>query len=145
MRILSDNDVRHSFPMADAIAVMKNVFRARARGSLASPPRSGFDSGDVGLVWRPGGLPEAAVVGLRVYLSGLAASDQLVAAWDTKSGELTALAIGSYLGRLRTGAIGGVARDRLARANAQTVGIIGFGQQAGIRSRRPWPCGPSNG
>lgn len=130
MRILSDDDVRDLFPMADAIAVMKNVFRARANGSLTSPPRSGFDSGDVGLVWTPGGLPAAAVLGLRVYLTGLAASDQLVAAWDTQSGQLTALVIGSHLGRLRTGAIGGVAMDCLARADAQTVGVIGFGQQA---------------
>ncbi len=130
MRILSDEDVRNSCPMADAIAVMKKVFRARAKGALTSPPRSGFSSGDVGLVWTPGGLPTAAVLGLRVYLTGLAASDQLVAAWDTQSGKLTALTIGSYLGRLRTGAIGGVAMDRLARADAQTVGVIGFGQQA---------------
>ena len=130
MRILSDDDVRDSFSMVEAIAVMKNVFRARANGSLISPPRSGFDSGNVGLVWTPGGFPPAAVVGLRVYLTGLAAGDQLVAAWDTQSGKLTALAIGSHLGRLRTGAIGGVAIDSLARADAKTMGVIGFGQQA---------------
>lgn len=130
MRILSDDDVRNLFPMTEAIAVMKNVFRARSNGSLISPPRSGFSAGDVGMVWTPGGLPSTAVVGLRVYLTGLVASDQLVAAWDTQSGKLIALAIGSYLGRLRTGAIGGVAIDSLARPDAKTVGVIGFGEQA---------------
>lgn len=130
MRLLSDDDVRDALPMVDAIAVMKNVFRARADGTLISPPRSGFRAGDVGLVWTPGGYLPSALMGLRVYLTGLAASDQLVAAWDTQSGTLTALAIGSRLGRLRTGAIGGVAMDCLARADAKTVGVIGFGRQA---------------
>lgn len=130
MRILSDEDVRDVFPMADAIALMKNVFHARATGALTSPPRSGFHSGNVGLVWTPGALPAAKVLGLRIYLTGLASSDQLVAAWNSQSGKLTALTVGSYLGRLRTAAIGGVAIDRLARADAKTLGIIGFGQQA---------------
>jgi ornithine cyclodeaminase len=130
MRILSDDDLRDLFPVADVIGVMNTVFRARANGALTSPPRSGFDSGDVRLVWTPGGLPAAAVLGLRVYLTGLATSDQLVAAWEIQSGRLSALAIGSHLGRLRTDAIGGVAMDCLARADAQTVGVIGFGQQA---------------
>lgn len=130
MRILSDDDVRSLCPMVDAIGLMKSVFRARADGHLISPPRSGFRSGDVGLVWTPGGLSPSGVLGLRVYLTGLAASDQLVVAWNPQSGRLTALAIGSHLGRLRTGAIGGVAIDSLARADAKTVGVIGFGQQA---------------
>lgn len=130
MRILVDEDVRDSCPMANAIAAMKDLFLARAAGGLISPPRSGFISGDVGLMWTPGALPASAILGLRVYLTGLTASDQLVAAWDTQSGDLTALAIGSHLGRLRTGAIGGVAMDSLARSDAHTVGVIGFGQQA---------------
>ncbi|NMP23385.1 ornithine cyclodeaminase family protein [Sulfobacillus harzensis] len=130
MRILTDADIRAVCPMADAVAFMKRVFYARSQGELVSAPREGFRAGPVGLVWTPGALRSSKALGLRVYLTGLAASDQLAAAWDGQSGELIALAVGSYLGQLRTGAIGGVAIDLLARPDAETVGVIGFGRQA---------------
>lgn len=49
---------------------------------------------------------------------------------DTETGEPLALLEGSYLTKLRTGALSGVATDHLARRDAKTLGIIGTGEQA---------------
>ncbi len=49
---------------------------------------------------------------------------------DTETGEPLALLEGSYLTKLRTGALSGVATDYLARRDAKTLGIIGTGEQA---------------
>ncbi|GKV68845.1 delta(1)-pyrroline-2-carboxylate reductase [Sporosarcina sp. NCCP-2716] len=49
---------------------------------------------------------------------------------DMETGEPLALLEGSYLTKLRTGALSGVATDHLARRDAKTLGIIGTGEQA---------------
>ena len=130
MRILMDNDIRELMPMGDAIGVMENAFRDRAQGQMVSPPREGIQTGKAGLVWTPGGLLSTHVLGLRVYLTGVERNEQLVAAWDSQNGSLLGLAIGSYLGKLRTGAIGGLAMASLSQGDAGVVGVVGFGEQA---------------
>ena len=126
MRILLDQDVTRVLTMADAVAAMRGVLRARADGHLVSPPRDGFTAGVVGLRWTPGALH--GQVGLRLYMTGVSRGDQLTALWRA-DGTLRALAIGPTLGHLRTGAIGGVAPDVMARPDARVLGIIGFGAQ----------------
>lgn len=49
---------------------------------------------------------------------------------DITTGEPLALLEGSYLTRLRTGALSGVATKYLSRQNSNTLGIIGTGEQA---------------
>ncbi|MDA8200520.1 MAG: hypothetical protein M0Z54_14045 [Thermaerobacter sp.] len=126
MRILLDQDVARVLTMADAVAAMRGAFQARADGHLTSPPRAGFSAGAVGLRWTPGALH--GQVGLRLYMTGVSRGDQLTALWRA-DGTLRALAIGPTVGRLRTGAIGGVAIDVMARPDARVLGIIGFGAQ----------------
>ncbi|MGG0644578.1 ornithine cyclodeaminase family protein [Sporosarcina gallistercoris] len=49
---------------------------------------------------------------------------------DVTTGEPLALLEGSYLTRIRTGALSGVATKYLSRENSKTLGIIGTGEQA---------------
>ncbi|MBA8758780.1 ornithine cyclodeaminase family protein [Staphylococcus schleiferi subsp. coagulans] len=49
---------------------------------------------------------------------------------DLKTGEHVASIDGSYLTRLRTGALSGIATQYLSRENAQTIGMIGTGGMA---------------
>ncbi len=49
---------------------------------------------------------------------------------DITTGEPLALLEGSYLTRLRTGALSGVATKYLSRVDSKTLGIIGTGEQA---------------
>jgi alanine dehydrogenase len=54
----------------------------------------------------------------------------VVVVHDESSGQVRAVAIGNELGPRRTGAIGALAADELAPADARTVAVIGSGVQA---------------
>lgn len=136
--ILTDAEVNALARMPDLVAVIVRCLEAKAQGRLVAPPRHSvaFDSGQ--LVFTIGGIDaggdeRAGIAGFRVYEtfrgSG-AARAQLVAVWDSVSGDLRGLVIGEALGILRTGAIGGVAIDRMARPDVRICAVIGSGQQA---------------
>ena len=60
---------------------------------------------------------------------------QLVAVFSASTGAFEGLFVGHAIGRWRTGAIGGVAVDRLARPDATTLGVLGSGNQARTQVR----------
>lgn len=97
-------------------------------GELVAPPRLHADVGDNELVFTPGGYA-AGTIGFRVYGLWPGASDQAVLVWNA-DGKLRGAVVGRELGALRTGALGGVAVDALARPDATTLGVIGSGAQA---------------
>jgi alanine dehydrogenase len=63
-------------------------------------------------------------------MTSSASGDQLTVVYDDTTGELSGVITGNFLGAARTGAIGAVAVDVLARPDAGTVGLIGSGHQA---------------
>lgn len=68
-------------------------------------------------------------VGFRVYGTWPGTSDQAVMVWRP-DGTILACILGEELGARRTGALGAVAVDALARADARDVGVLGSGKQA---------------
>lgn len=125
--ILSDTDVARSCTASRSIAVMRRALHAHGEGRLSAPPRTYNDIAPGRLVYTAGAL-EGLVHGVRIY--DHADSEQVVAVWDSPSRRLAAVILGAELGRRRTGAIGAVAIDALARPDATTLGIIGTGRQA---------------
>jgi ornithine cyclodeaminase len=125
--ILSDTDVARSCTASRSIAVMRRALHAHGEGRLSAPPRTYNDIAPGRLVYTAGAL-EGLVHGVRIY--DHADSEQVVAVWDSPSRRLAAVILGAELGRRRTGAIGAVAIDALARSDATTLGIIGTGHQA---------------
>ena len=125
--ILSDTDVARSCTASRSIAVMRRALHAHGEGRLSAPPRTYNDIAPGRLVYTAGAL-EGLVHGVRIY--DHADSEQVVAVWDSPSRRLAAVILGAELGRRRTGAIGAVAIDALARPDATTLGIIGTGHQA---------------
>ncbi|GAB3309584.1 ornithine cyclodeaminase family protein [Epidermidibacterium keratini] len=128
-RLLDDEQVRR-YPAADAVAVMLRTLRAHGAGQLAAPPRVSADLGSDGaMTFTVGALPE--VYGYRAYDS-LAGSNpqQVVVVHDRESGQVTAIAVGSALGPMRTGAIGGAAVAALTPTQTAELGVIGTGIQA---------------
>jgi ornithine cyclodeaminase len=106
--LLQDEDVQQLVSYAEAIAVMEKVFLARAKGETESPPRWELPFAEGRLTFTVGAVPDA--VGFRTYVRGNYDYDeQLVAVWDRASGALKGLIVGSAIGVLLTGAIGGVA------------------------------------
>jgi ornithine cyclodeaminase len=125
--ILSDTDVARSCTASRAIAVIRRALHAHGEGRLSAPPRAYNDITPGRLVYTAGALEEL-VHGVRIY--DHADSEQVVAVWDSQTRRLAAVVLGAELGRRRTGAIGAVAIDTLARPDATTLGIIGTGHQS---------------
>ena len=117
--------------MKTAIGAVRQAFLANHRGELAAPPRHSVSFGGRGaLVFTIGGDAHAA--GFRVYdtFPKEVPDTQMVAVWDVDLGSLTGVVLGRTLGDMRTGAIGGLAIDLMARADAHLCAIIGSGRQA---------------
>jgi alanine dehydrogenase len=128
MRVVTDAEVAALLTPAVAVDAARRAVVDSWHGSLISPSRFHAEAGAVNLVFTVGGYADGPA-GFRAYGTWPGASDQLVAVWSA-AGELQVVVVGEQLGIRRTGALGAVAADVLARADARVVGVIGSGRQA---------------
>jgi ornithine cyclodeaminase/alanine dehydrogenase-like protein (mu-crystallin family) len=115
--------------MEEAIAAVGTALAERAAGTLVAPPRTTWPVPPSALTITPGGLGSLGALGMRVYVRGVR-EDQLTAVWRIADAGLEGIVVGPELGRVRTGAIGGLAIRCLAPARVRTVGILGGGPQS---------------
>lgn len=132
--IYTDADVYAAYDYETVLEAMRDAFAERAADTLEAPPRWRVDAGDGDLVFTAGAATgSVGAFGFRVYetVPGSGAdATQLVAIYEAADGGFEALFVGHAIGQLRTGGIGGVAVDALARADAATLGVLGAGFQA---------------
>ncbi|GAA4199774.1 ornithine cyclodeaminase family protein [Actinocatenispora rupis] len=125
--IITDADIRARLTAADAVAAMRAAVLAE---DLVAPPRVSTGLGDGRMVFTVGGRP-GHWYGFRSYDTlGLADGEQAVVLHDGTTGRIAGIAVGELLGQFRTGALGGVAVDAIARRDASTLGVVGTGAQA---------------
>lgn len=127
MRVLTDDDVRR-VPASIAVEAAREALMQFGAQTLIAPPRVRSELGALDYVYTAGALADGTS-GFRAYRAGQPAGDQLVAVWNPK-GELAGIVVGAELGARRTGALGAVAVDVLARPDATEVAVIGTGAQA---------------
>ena len=135
VRVLGDAEVLSLITMGESVEVMASACRRHALGRLSAPARMAAPLEWGQLIFTAGAYcdDDGGRIGFRVYDMqhfGSSARDELVAVFDTANGALLGLVAGSALGPLRTGAIGGVAIDSLARPDANTLALVGTGKQA---------------
>lgn len=134
--VLTDDDVGPLLDMRALVAVIEDFLRAQHSGTAVTPSRHRVGFEPYGnLVFTIGGVSGDGlppVAGFRVYetFAGSAQSVQIVAVWNSATGELLAIILGDALGAWRTGALGGVAVKYLSRPDAATCAVIGTGVQA---------------
>jgi len=135
--VLNDCDVLRLAEMAELAVIAETCFQAKAAGRLIGPPRQrvAFETG--ALVFTVGGLASeghsSGIAGFRVYETFVGSAgqrEQIVAVWNSSTGEFVGLIVGELLGALRTGAIGAVAVKHMAAPDAAVCAIIGSGKQA---------------
>jgi ornithine cyclodeaminase len=127
--LLGDDDVRR-LPATVAVEAARTALVDAFRGSLTGGPRVSAPAGDGELVFTVGGYNSGVgPAGFRVYGIGTDPIEQATLVWSKTRG-LMAVVTGEELGARRTGAIGGVAVDLLARRDAQVVALVGSGVQA---------------
>lgn len=126
--MISDADVRAALRPGAAVRVSRDALVAAYHGRLKAPPRTTIDVGSTELVFTAGGT-QAGTVGFRAYGLWPGHADQLVAVWSP-DGTLRGVVVGTALGALRTGGIGGAAVDAMARHDASVCTVIGSGTQS---------------
>ncbi|HAC06449.1 MAG TPA: ornithine cyclodeaminase [Gemmatimonadetes bacterium] len=137
MRILSADDVRACVDMPAAIDAMREAFAALSAQEATVPMRLALETEHGVSLFMPAHLRESGNAGAKVVsvnpgnaARGLPAIHAVVLVLDVLTGRPTALMDGTWLTALRTGAVGGLAADLLARSDAKTVALFGAGVQA---------------
>ncbi|PZG01707.1 ornithine cyclodeaminase family protein [Micromonospora deserti] len=128
--IFADPEVAAALDAATTVAAMRDALLAAHAGRLVAPPRAAAPLGGGRMVLTAGHLT-GQWYGFRSYDTfGHPEGEQVVVLHDGRTGAVRAVAVGAELGSRRTGGLGGVAVDTLARPDAATVGVIGSGAQA---------------
>lgn len=128
--LFSDDDVAATLDAPLTVDAMRDALLAAHQGRLIAPPRASASLGGGRMVLTAGHLT-GEWYGFRSYDTfGHPESGQLVVLHDAGTGAVRAIAVGEELGSRRTGGLGGVAVDALARPDAATLGVVGSGRQA---------------
>ena len=137
IRILSGADVRACTDMPAAIDVMREAFAALSANDVTVPIRLALETEHGVNLFMPAHLRRSGDAGAKIAsvnpgnaARGLPAIHAVVLLLDASTGRPTALMDGTWLTALRTGAVGGLAADLMARPDAQTVALFGAGVQA---------------
>lgn len=141
IRILSGADVRAAIDMPSAIDAMREAFAALAEGRATVPVRLSLETDHGVTLFMPAHMrdfgPRGEAAGAKVVSvnpanasAGLPAIHAVVLGIDPETGQVRALMDGTWLTALRTGAVGGLAADLLAREDASVVALFGAGVQA---------------
>jgi ornithine cyclodeaminase len=128
--VLDDAAVRKALTPAVAIGAVRRALLAHQSGHLIAPARLRANLSDGDLIFTAGRLTGTGY-GFRVYDTlETTESDQFTAVFDDRTGRLSGILVGDWLGAARTAAIGAVAVDALADPAAGVLGLIGTGRQA---------------
>jgi len=128
--LIREAQVREVLTMPRAIDALEAAFRDWAHGRASNQPRQRVYTPQgtlhlMGAAWHSRGY-----IGYKAYFSFPTGTRFHVALASAHTGELLALIEADWLGRIRTGAASGLASKYLARDDAQTVAILGAGDQA---------------
>jgi ornithine cyclodeaminase len=139
MLIINRSQVRELLPMTDCIAAVAGALGSLARGEGRQPLRRGMFTPDGSgiLALMPGFVDSPPALGVKVIAvfehepdSELESHQGGVMLFDPDDGRPMALMEAGSITEIRTAAASAVATDRLARADAETIAILGTGIQA---------------
>lgn len=137
--VLKEHEMAEVITMKEVIESDKKALAMYSGGKSNIPlrinlsvPKHGGNS-----LYMPGYAEDADALGLKIVsvypgnpALGLPSVPGSMILLDAKTGTLASIMDGSYLTKLRTGALSGAATDLLARKDASTFMIIGVGGQA---------------
>lgn len=137
--VLNEKDMRSIMTMNDAIDAVKAAASTYSKGKANIPLRANLNvkehNGDS--LYMYGYVPECNALGVKlvsVYPDnpklGLSACPATMILENAKTGEVSCIMDGTYLTRLRTGALSGAATELLSRKDSKVFTLIGTGGQA---------------
>lgn len=139
MIILNEKEIQGIYGMQEAISDVERMLHHKNEGKIINPIRTviEFPQEDGSVLYMPSTDLDEEIMSMKAVTifpnnpsQGKSTTQGVVLLSSAKDGEHVAMFNASYLTRLRTGAISGLATDRLARKNAETLTMIGTGGMA---------------
>lgn len=137
--ILSEQQIMENYSMKDAIADLKKGMKAKREASIHSPERTVINFPEVqgSALYMPSADLQSEKSSVKVVTIfpenpqvGKPTTQAVIMLTDATNGEHLCLMNGSYLTRLRTGALSGIATETFARKKSKELGVIGTGGMA---------------
>lgn len=136
IKVLSEEDIKKTLSMREAIEVMSDVFSKLSKGELEMPIRSVTDFGDNTVFYKPAASKTDDAVGIKLLTQvngnrerNLPVIQGLMMLVDYTDGRFLSIMDGTYITALRTAAASGLATKLLARKDARVAAIFGAGAQ----------------
>ncbi|EKU50228.1 ornithine cyclodeaminase family protein [Staphylococcus massiliensis] len=139
MLILSEHEVQERYKMSNAIEDIENVFKTLNNDKIKLEQRTVIPTGEdsKSMLYMPAVNLEAQLGMIKITSitpnnpkHQLPTTQAKIVITDLEYGEHKAVIDGSYLTRLRTGALSGIATKYLSREDSHTLGMIGTGGMA---------------
>ncbi|MDF1718774.1 MAG: ornithine cyclodeaminase family protein [Antarcticimicrobium sp.] len=138
MIVLTHDDVAALLPMIEAIEVVAGVMKGVSTRTAELPLRSVVPvGGDNRMGVMPGAIADPACFGVKLIslfpgnpARGLSSHRGAIVLFEAETGGAVAMMDASLLTAIRTAAASAVATRALARENAESLALIGYGEQA---------------
>lgn len=139
MIILNEKEIQEIYGMKQAISDIENMLHHKKEGKIVNPIRTviEFPEEDGSVLYMPSTDLSEEIMSMKAVTIfpnnpsvGKPTTQGVVLLSNAKNGEHVAMFNASYLTRLRTGAISGLATDRLALKDAETLTMVGTGGMA---------------
>ena len=137
--VLKEEDIKEMFTMKDAIQAAKDALELYSKGSSKIPLRINLDvEAEKGQsLYMPGYVSGVDALGMKLVTvypeninKGLESLSSMMLLQNHETGQVTSIIDGTYLTKLRTGAVAGAATDLLARKDSSIFALFGTGGQA---------------
>lgn len=136
MIILNEQEIQKIYSMKHALSDVEEMLHQKNKGNIINPVRTviEYPEEDGSVLYMPSTDLSEKIMSIKTVTifpnnpsKGKSTTQGVVLLSDSKNGDHVALFNASYLTGLRTGAISGLATDRLALKNASTLTVIGTG------------------
>ncbi len=139
IKVLKNKDMKQVFSMKDAIQADKDALELYSAGLSEVPLRINLDipEHEGQSLYMPGYVGGAHALGVKIVSvypknieKGLTSVPATMVLINSETGEVSSIMDGTYLTRIRTGAVAGAATDILARKDSKVFALFGTGGQA---------------
>lgn len=137
--VLNQSEITRVFSMKEAIQADKDALKLYSLGKSNVPLRYNLDvpQHEGQSLYMPGYVADANALGIKIVSvfpknieKGLTSVPATMVLVNSETGEVCSLIDGTYLTRLRTGAVSGAATDILAKKDSKVFALFGTGGQA---------------
>lgn len=139
MLVVNEKQIQQLYKMTDAIQDITAMLKAKEAGKINNPHRTvlDFPEYEASALYMPSADLASQVSAVKVVTifpgnpaQGKPTTQGILLLSDATNGEHLAMMNASYLTRLRTGALSGIATALLAKNNSRTLCVIGTGAMA---------------